>query len=232
MPQAVPVTYAKFCKLEKELRAMGFAEIYRREMAVIRKAYGLVPPREIRSGEIGFKYSAHGHTVKVWTSCLRSAVEKCRRAKSSFCVDDVIVSRPAGEDMGWVLIIDSQGRAQYFARPVVRTKGFVLTLLRRTWITRWKILNRPLCPMCGSFMVICSTAYGGNYWGCYKRRAHPHGQPAFAPWDADLPPKALKFAKAWRKQYYRYLKAERKKGNDPRRASAIRTPWRSTRNPH
>jgi hypothetical protein len=229
MAVSVPATFASFLKLEEGMKSMGFVEIFRREMGVIIKAHGLQPPREERRGEIGYKCSFHSYTVKVWTSCVRDAVEQCRG--SALDVGNVIVSRPAGEDMGWVVIVDPRGQAQYFARPVLRTKNFMKTFLRRAWITQKKIKDRPLCTICGKFMGIHTTKSGGNFWGCYRRDLHPSGLGVTKDWDFNLPPKALKFAKAWRNQFARYLRAERKKGKNPQRASAVRTPWKATKNP-
>lgn len=232
VPEFVPVTFKKFLELEKGMLSMGFVEIFPREMAVIIKAHGLQPPpREHRAGEIGYKCSFHGHTVKAWTSCVRGLVEQCRRAAPGIDVDDMIVSRPVDEDSGWVLIVDGAGRAQYFARPVFRTRNFVRTFLRRAWITQKKVKDRPLCPVCGKFMAIITTKSGGNFWGCYRRNLHPDGFATREDWDFNLPPRAMKIAKAWRREYDRYLRAARKKGKAPRPASEIRNPWRSTKDP-
>jgi len=166
----------------------------------------------------------------VVTSCLRDVVEKCRSGALPNA-NEIVVSRPAGEDAAWVLIVDAEGRAQYFARPIFRTKNFVQTLLRRTWITRKRIMDRPLCSGCGKFMDICESQWGGNFWGCYRRKLHPEGKSVFKNWDFNLPVKALRIVQTWRKQFAKYLQAEREKGHEPRRASTIRKPWRVTRDP-
>lgn len=230
MPVAVPVTFKQFLALEEKMKSMGFVEIHRCEMAVIMKAFGLKPSREARPGEIGYKCTFHGYTVKVWTTCLRHVVEGCRQGLPGLS-DETIVSRPAGEDVGWVLIVDSWGRSQYFARPVMRTKRFVRTLLRRTWIAQRKIKKRPLCRTCGKFMEICVNRSGGTFWGCYRRALHPNGESVTERWDFNLPPKALKMAEAWRNEFDRYLRAAKKEGKTPRRASEVRKPWRTTKNP-
>jgi hypothetical protein len=41
----------------------------------------------------------------------------------------------------------------------------------------------------------------------------------------------LRIVQTWRKQFAKYLQAEREKGHEPRRASTIRKPWRVTRDP-
>ncbi len=232
MAEFVPVTFKKFLELEAGMKSMGFVEIYPREMAVIIKAYGLQPPpRETRCGEIGYRCSFHGYIVKVWTSCMRDVVEQCRRSAPG-TADQIVVSRPAEEDCGWVLIADFRGAAQYFARPAFRTRNFVKTLLRRAWITQRRIKDRPLCPACGKFMEICTRKSGATFWGCYRRTLHPDGFATREDWDCGLPPKALAIAKAWRREFSRYLREARKKGRNPRRASEVRNAWKATRDPH
>jgi len=234
MPVSVPVTFGKYMELEVGLKSMGFSEIVRGEMAVTMRAYGVRPPRAPRAGEIGFKYVAHGYVVKVWTTCMRGAVEKCRRAglhDGSSTVAEVVVGRPAGKDVGWIVIADHFGRAEYFARPTLRTKNFVTTLLRRTWITKRRVERRPLCPSCHKFMWICTKQSGATFWACRRRQSHPDGRSVFKDWDASLPPKALKLARAWRKSFSTHLKKARQEGKEPRRASTIRTPWTAEENP-
>ncbi len=231
MPKGVPVTFRAFQEFEEKICKLGFSEMSRKEIAIITEAHGLVPPRSPQPGEIGFKYSAHGYTVKVWTSCVRAVVEKCRKC-SAGQADDVVVSREIGGDMGWVLIVDAHGSEQYFSRPVLRTANFVRNILRRTWIAQRRIDRRPLCPECRKYLVISRNKHGGFFWGCYHAELHSDGRPRFAGWDVALPPRALKYAKMWREEFARYRRSLEKQGKKPRRAASLRKPWRSTRDPY
>lgn len=229
LPKAVRVTYQAFLELKKELLRMGFAPISRTEVGRAMVNWDLKPPHMVKiPGEIGFKYSENGLTVKVWTSCVRSLVEACEREAeiSAHCS----VGRPPGGDSGWVLI-ERLGREQYFARPTNRTKNFVRTLLQRAWITQWKVQHRPLCPACNKFMSIFSRGNGAVFWCCLRTGLHDDTKPRWANWDAGLPPKALRISKAWRREFHRYLKKKREEGEEPRRASAVRTGWHAGRDP-
>lgn len=231
MPRAVPVTYADFLKLEAGLEAMRFVEISRHEIATIFVAHGLEPPQKIvLRGEVGFKYTENGYTVKVWTSCLREMVERCRAAPLISLAE--VVSSPPGEDVGWIVVVDPYNHAQYFARPTLRTMGFVQTLLQRIWITQRKVINRPLCEKCQKFMGIFEKDDGGTFWACLRKVLHADGKPFWRDWDHKLPPRALRIAKAWRRQFQRYLKRKRANGHEPRRARSIRKGWAATRDPY
>ena len=231
MPKAVPVTYADFLRIEATLKSLGFDEIHRGEVAIITLAHGLIPPRRIViAGEVGFKCSLNGYTVKVWTSCVREAVERCREAPL-FSRGEA-VGRPPGEDLGWIVVTDAFNHAQYFARPSLRTKNFVRTLCRRVWITLWKVQHRPLCEKCRKFMHIFRKEDGGTFWACLRNAFHETTKPVWLGWDFGLPPGALAFALAWRSEFHRYLKRERARGNNPQRARTIRHGWIETKDPY
>ncbi len=234
MPRAVPVTYADFLKIEAELtsKRMRFVEIDRQEVATIIVAHGLVPPRKIiRPGEIGFRYTENGYTIKVWTSCLRRVVEQCRA--EPLLSQNVTVGRPTSKDAGWIVVVDSTDQSQYFARKTHRTKGFVETLLRRVWITQFKVRNRPLCKTCGKFMKIFVQDDGGTFWACFRKGLHDDGNPRWEDWDCGLPPRARRYAKAWRKPAERNRKKVKiSTGQKPRRACTIRKGWRAAKNPY
>jgi len=216
VPIAVPVTFGGYLELERKLKALGFVEIPWRETAVIMEPRGVTPQRILIHGEIGFELVANGYKVRVWTSCIRKEVERCRRDN----LLDEVVSRAPRRDAGWVLIADLVGRAHYFAGRTSRTKHFVRTLLQRAWIAQYKIRHRVTCSVCGAAMEICSRSdTGGNFWGCFQKESHPDKKPIWEQWDFGLPPKATKIAEAWRKERARYYAkkrraAEQKKATD------------------
>lgn len=219
MPIAVPVTFRKYFELEQKLKALGFVEIPWWETATILEPRGVDPQRVFVRGEIGFELAIKGHKVRVWTSCIRREVERCRRHN----LLNEIVSRAPKRDAGYVLITDFAGRAHYFAGRTSRTKNFVRTLLRRAWIAQYKIQNRPACRICGAAMDICSRSdTGGNFWGCFQKGSHPDGKPVWEEWDFGLPPNAKRIAVAWRKERARYYEARRRQAEfEERVANAV-----------
>ena len=231
VPAAVPITYKQFCEIEYWCLSHGCVEIQGREVVRLIQAYGLKRYHVILEGEVGFKYFENGLMVKIWTSCLRSQVAKCRREPS--ISDDVIVSRPSGKDMGWVVIADEFNRAQYFARPTLRTKNFVKTFIQRIGITIRKVQYRPICEECGKWMKVFRKLNRATFWACFHQRtAYERRKPVWRDWDFALKPRMLKIAKGWRKEFHRYLEREHEKGNIPRHAAEIRNRWVATKNPH
>jgi hypothetical protein len=183
-------------------------------------------------GEVGFKFFENGLIVKLWTSCLRSKVEECRR--EPLISDDNIVSRPAGEDMGWIVVTNEFNRAQYFARPTLRTKNFVKTLIQRAAITIRKVQNRPRCERCGKWMKIFRKPSRATFWACFHKHilVTKRPTPTWRGWDFALTARMLAIVTAWRKEFHRYLQAQRDKGNNPRPAAKIRKAWFATINPN
>jgi hypothetical protein len=230
MPKAIPVTYGDFLKLEAMLRKWGFVEISRRETLTVVVAEGLVNYKVVRRGEVGFKYFENGYVVKVWTSCLREEVEQCRR--EPLISQDVVVSRPVATDLGWILITDRQNKAQYFARPTMRTKHFIKKLIARAGITTKKVQCRPLCAQCGTFMQIHQKPNRATFWECRENQRHIPQKPVWKDWDFALTPHMLAIVREWRKEYHRYLAREKAKGHVPRHASEIRKRWIPTRDPY
>lgn len=218
MPAAVPVTYRDFLRLQSGLWHMGFTEMdYEDDTITVDE--GSLPPKVI-SGEVGFVYRKNGYVVKVWTTCLRCVIEECSKIPSLFM--DTAVSRPPGEDMGWVVITDQRDKEQYFTRPTLRTKGFITTFLRRAWITWKKVALRPRCPECQRLMTIFRKKSRATFWACFLSEAHRERKPTWKDWDFCLTEKERGYAEGWRKEYHRYLDQQHKKGHIPQRASAIR----------
>jgi len=233
VPAAVPITYSQFCEIERWCRKHGGVEMGGREAIRMVYAYGLVRRRRIiLEGEVGFKFFENGLIVKVWTSCLRSEVEKCRR--EPLLSADVIVSRPPGEDMGWIVITNEFNRAQYFARPTLRTKNFVKTFIQRAGITIRKVQRRPLCEKCGKWMIIFRKASRATFWACFHRHLPRERRPTpfWKGWDFALTARMKAIVVAWRREFHRYLEAQRENGHTPRPAAQIRNAWVSTRDPN
>ena len=232
MPAAVPVTYRQFCEIEYWCLAHGCVEIQGREVIRMIQVYGLRRHRVIVEGEVGFKYFENGLMVKIWTSCLRSEVERCRR--EPLISGDIIVSRPPGEDMGWIVITNEFNRAQYFARPTLRTKNFVRTLIQRAGITIRKVQYRPTCEICRKWMVIFRKPTRATFWACFHRQTPFHfgSKPAWKGWDFALTKRMRMIVVAWRREFHRYLEAQRAKGCEPTPAATIRRAWFETVNPH
>lgn len=235
MPAAVPVTYRDFCEIEAWCLDHGYVEITGREIIRIVEVYDLKRYRRYRivvEGEIGFKFFENGLRINAWTSCLRSQVEQCR--KEPLISGDVIVSRPPGEDVGWVVITNEFGRAQYFARPTMRTKNFVRTFIQRIAITTRKVQKRPLCETCYRWMRIFRKRTRATFWACFHRRIpkSKRPKPFWKGWDFALTPLMLMLVVAWRREFHRYLARERAKGHEPRPASEIRKAWVATNDPN
>lgn len=231
MPAAASITYGQFCEIENWCLSHGCVEIQGREVIRMIQFYGLRRYRVILEGEVGFKYFENGLVVKIWTSCLRSEVAKCRR--EPLISDDIIVSRPPGEDMGWIVITNEFNRAQYFARPTLRTKNFVKTFIQRAGITIRKVQKRPPCERCGKWMRIFRKPTRATFWGCLHNQI-PIGKrpkPFWKSWDFALTERMLAIAIAWRKEFHRYLTKAKEEGRDPRPAAKIRHAWFATIDP-
>jgi hypothetical protein len=234
VPAAVPITYRDFCEIENWCLSHGCVEIRGREIIRIVHAYGLTHYRSrvILEGEVGFKYFENGFVVKIWTSCLRSEVARCRR--EPLISGDVIVSRPPGEDMGWIVVTNEFNRAQYFARPTLRTKNFVRTFIQRAAITIRKVQKRPLCERCAKWMKIFRKKNRATFWSCFHKHipSKERPRPFWKGWDFALTPRMLALVNAWRREFHRYLHAQRAKGNNPTPAAKIRNAWIATVDPH
>jgi hypothetical protein len=214
------------------LKRRGFVEISAREKRDAFVAHGLIPPQNSVPGEVGFKCSRHGYTMKVWTSCLRALVRECSNDPENLF--DVIVSIPTDEDCGWVLIVDEYNRAEYYARHVNRTKNFVENLLERAWITFLRMANRPLCPKCEKYMHIHRKENMQTFWICKRASSHDTQKPFFKNWDFALTDKAQRAANKPRKSAANFRKAQRALGKEPRTIVQVRkkTGWKATKDPY
>jgi hypothetical protein len=183
VPKKVLPSEEDFAWIEWELRKLGFRPITRTEVgkAIVRQ--GLHPPRKRHGREAGFTFSANGLTVKVWTTWLREE------------------SRAREEDSAWVLIADGSDTVPYFSHPVHRTKNFARNLLRQAWIAHWRVLHRPLCPVCHEYMdIVSGKALKSRYYRCNRVATHPDGKVVTASWDLGLPKRAKQFVVAIRKK--------------------------------
>jgi len=204
VPEAVSVTYRDFCEIAHRLRRRGFREI----------SFSEEP-----SYEIGFvSIPRHGYAVKVWTTCEREKVERC--SQLPLLSSDIVVGRPRYEDAGRVLIVSARdGREEYFAADVHRTKNFVENFLKRIWVTWLRIVRPPCCPRCNARMKIMRRRINGKtWWGCLNKEGHlPDKKPVWARWDIMLSDEVLALVKESRRSRNRYRKAERAAGREPQR---------------
>jgi len=201
--------------LQRELGKLGFRPISPIERKKDFLRFGLVPARLQPGREIGFSFSANGLSVKVWTT---------------WQMDEGVARE---QDSGWVLIT-SGDHANYFARPLHRTKRFCLNLLKTAWIARWRVLHRPLCPSCHQFMDITrGRGIKSRYWICKRKQRHPDNEIVRLNWDHNLPPKAKRFVTARRrKRALERKRNERETGKSITSAVLRRKPWIQTSSTH
>lgn len=208
-----------FADFKEKILALGFRELTHEEFARAFQHSGLKPLSSSAGRETAFVYSAdkldkpNDLEVFIWTTYLSWKKE----------------SRDI--DAGWILITQA-GRARYFAHPLMRTKNFLITLIRLAWIARWRVINRPTCPQCPDQRYM-KIAYGwaikSRYWRCdYKSQHHPY-KPVFLPWDYGMPPKALAFLKKKRKIRRKYRDSRKKAGKPNNVAMLNRRKWKRLR---
>jgi hypothetical protein len=240
MPKAVAVRFRDYVAIETYLKKQGFREMSRREVADDIIAHGVKFFHKSTGTEKGFVLTYKGLTIKGWTSCDRERVDDCYRELATHpllkeAIGDVIVGRAPGTDMGWIVVVDSKDKAQYFAAPFHRTKNFGLSLCEAARVTQIRIQNRPLCAECQVYMMIRQEESRATYWACFRTASHAGQKPVFLNWDHALPPAAKKVVtrrrnkrKSWQKTKAK-LRAE---GKPVRSAREIRRGGIATKNPY
>ena len=233
--------YRHYCGIRKTLLRLGFREMSRREVREEVIAHGLKKYKKSTEAEKGYVYTQKGLTVKVWTSCERSKVDDCALRYEEFpvlreAIGDEIVSRPKGTDMGWVLIVDSRNKAQYFAVPFHRTLNFVVSLCETARITQLRVQARPQCKECQKYMVIRVEETRATYWACFQTAGHGTSKAFFLDWDHALSPKAKAAAMRRRKKRKAWQKAKLKLRDEgkkvPQPARKLRQSWKATKDPY
>lgn len=209
------LTHDDFLFLEKTLLDMGYLEETTTYSKRLFERLNLIPPRSITGREATYIYKSreqgNNYTVIIHTTYLKASKKW----------------RDTSTDAAWCLIAEGDN-AKYFARPFLRTKGFVLKFLRYAWVTKWKVDHRPLCPQCQDFMDIAKKIEPrGYYWICRNNVRHDENKPVFSPWDFGLPLKASKFVSIRRDYTKRYNDKNKKEGKTPTSARKIRKPWES-----
>lgn len=203
MPKRILPTEADFESLRSQLLEWGFREILSVEFSSDFKRLDLKAPRPREGRETGFLFFANGLTVRIWTTWLANE------------------GRARQEDAAWVLIAEGD-KVPYFGQPIHRTKFFVRNLLRRAWIARHKVLNRPLCPVCNQWMQIArGRAIKSRYWRCSKGHKN-------LSWDHNIPPRAKRHLERSRRGRARHREKRREQGQPVRPAVLTRRPWRSS----
>lgn len=210
MPRQILPSRADFQRISKELKKLGFREISSKKVREQIVWLGLKAPRRRLGRETGFVYHNNGLWVYVWTTWLLRE------------------GRARREDTGWVLI-STINKALYFSRPTHRTKNFVVHLLSRAWIAKWRIDHRPSCPECGKWMNIArGRGTGARYWSCKRVADHEDGKAVHQPWDKNLPPKAKKYVRRLRKEKSRSRERRREEGRPVGVAPLRRRSWRGS----
>lgn len=214
MPEAVPVTFGEYEEtLRPGLQELGYYIMTDAERTTVlaqmhNDGVVMVPRYPPRGGEEGFMLDGGDLIAVVWTSCLRRLLRMCRMQKQRmppgqlplFEGNETIVSRPTSEDVAWLLILqkrrDGRYKAAYFARTVLRTKGFSKNLVARAKIVAYNVMFPAKCDECGNEMKICENKKtGGNFWGCFSP-SHG-GRLVSKRWHSNLPPELKKPAEQW-----------------------------------
>lgn len=213
MPSKYEYGEEDFLFLKHELEQMGYRQKSEINFKGDFKRLGLQAPRPKPGREEGFIFASDRFlNAIIWTSYV--AADKAFR----------------GEDVGWSLITEGD-YAKYFAKPVRRTEGFLLQILRKAWITAWRVKHRPFCPTCDALMSIHEKKKHGKptgqyFWACFHQKSNTQ-PPIFVGWDTigpekKLPPKAKEYVDKTRARIKAYKKRNKKLG-------ITRTPMRSIR---
>lgn len=207
MPKKVLPSAPEFESFKRKLLTRGFRPISGHEFGKQFGRLGLKAPRPRYGRESGFIFYANELCVVVWTTWL---------AKEG-------VARDA--DSGWALITD-RDKALYFARPLMRTKNFLRSLLWEAYLAAWRVEHRPLCPECKQYMnIVRGKGIKSRYWRCGRRSLHEGGAQHRLSWDHGLPEKALEYVRKKRRAQARYLKKVREEEKQPFAALLRRKPW-------
>lgn len=218
MAQKIEYTEQDFIFIKKNLEAIGFRQINHPNFKKNFERLGIAAPRNITGREEGFEWTENMFTIKIWTTYITKDKK----------------FRDTGTDMGWVLILQGD-MAQYFAKPIKRTKDFVVNLLSKAWITQWRVKNRPLCKQCDAYMQIQHNDNNGAYfWGCQKIEKHSTTQPQYLGWDSigsqgKLPQRAKQYVDRMRAGVAKYKEKNKKKGIERTPARKIRKNWEITK---
>jgi hypothetical protein len=157
---------------------------------------GIFIEKFVIAGEVGFEISHKGYRVRAWTGCARKIVKQCDWMPSSSF--EIVVGRPAGEDAGWILVIDdASGRVQYFARKVLRTENFVKNFLERARITWKRIFHRPECECHRLFELFQDKEAGDTFWRCYQKNEHAKRKQTREDWNFCLTAEERKTVREW-----------------------------------
>jgi hypothetical protein len=228
VPKEVPITRRVLIEITRTLLAEGWELMRRSEIAADVRRYGLEHHRE-QPRNIGFRRSdGKGHAVKLWLSCDYDLAVEYKREVPLLL--DLPVSFPLGVGMGWALIVNSNGRAMYFATPRNRTQNFQENFLWNARITWKRVENWPTCEKCGAEMEIVETANHANFWACYRIRDHADGVYTRKSWNFCLTQEERKikdreYRKRAKGRKERKVAAAEQGKPVPRKAHDVRIPW-------
>lgn len=206
----------------------------RKEITVAVRRYNLKHHRDQPRG-IAFKRKDNKeHAVRLRLPCDYDLAVEYRKKMPLFL--DVPVSFPPGVGMGWALIVDSWGRALYYATPCNKTKNFQENFLWNAHITWKRVANWPSCPKCGVDMEIIERPDHGNFWACYRTKHHVDGKYARMDWNFALTPEEREVKEAEYRTRAKVRAEANKKAKAggkpaPRKAHGIRIPWQEKHGP-
>ena len=204
------LTQDDFLFFERQVLSMGYRENTTTNIRRLFERLEITPPRKVIGREVTYSYKSreigNNYTVILHTTYIRAS-KKWRETDT---------------DSGWCLIIEGD-KAKYFAKPFLRTKGFILKFLRYAWVTKWKVDHRPLCPECQAYMQIAKKKDKRQYyWACHKNTIHAENKPVFSSWDFGFPLNATKFVNIRREYTIRYHRKNKKEGKIVTPAPKIR----------
>jgi hypothetical protein len=208
VPKRVLPTLEQLENFIRDLEKIGFEQISDAEFKERLARLKGESPRPRFGRELGFKYSANGLAVVVWTTWLPEL--RMFRKK----------------DSGWVLIEENDA-AVYFSRPLRRTNNFLKNLYDEALIARERINCRPRCSECGAYMkIVPGRGLKSRYWRCRRLLNHQGGSAHSLPLNYGLSENMMRLVGRREKKQRRYLRDLKKEGKPIHLAMLQRKPWR------
>jgi hypothetical protein len=190
MPRKVVVTPEEFARFDQGM-VFDLDCGYLTPEEIERERRNIIPPkrrrRQEKGQEVGYYFRANGLTLKVWTSWLK---DKGRLRKS---------------DQGWVLITDENNKAVHFVHPLNRTKNFLRRLYNYAKIERQRMIRRPVCPHCGTYLpIVRGDRLKERAWACQNIQQHPEQTYVVVGFNDRLDPNARAYVERDERRSERY----------------------------
>lgn len=214
MPVQVLPDETKFKEFCQEMKLMGFRKLGWSEARKDLDRFDKQAPRNREGREAGFIFFANNLKVIVWTTFL----EEQKKSRE--------------EDTGWVLILEvgkDNPETLPHSKPARRTQNYLETLRIRSQIAKERVLSRPLCPICKSFMhITMGKGIGSRYWRCENLTIHTLKNRPRESFDLGLSPESKEFLKQQRKSSRKYFQKRKAIGKVPgsARFPENRKPWK------